>query len=282
MSKMRDVATDLYQHVLEVGGTISGEHGDGLSRSWFVPQQFGPLYDVFRQIKRIFDRQNILNPGKKVADAPQPVTANLRPVVARQPGARRRASRVGEPAAGVVLFRCSWPGEAATGGLHRADVQRLRALPHAAAGRADVSHLPLRSAGGSHAAGQGQPDAGDPHRTTGPDRPGRRRAEATGRPVRALPSVSSRVPGGGGHPQADGRVQGAVRAHQRAASDRLVPGASGPASALGIASFIRSPIGPLRNRQMRWLMERLLGVAQGRKLPRFAASSFFAGHTAAG
>ena len=70
--------------MLEVGGTISGEHGDGLSRSWFVPQQFGPLYDVFRQIKRIFDRQNILNPGKKVADAPQPLTANLRTVVARQ------------------------------------------------------------------------------------------------------------------------------------------------------------------------------------------------------
>ncbi len=92
--KMQDVATDLYQRVLEVGGTISGEHGDGLSRSWFVPQQFGPLYDVFRQVKRLFDPQNILNPGKKVADAPQPVSANLRPVVAAPPRPPLSGSRL--------------------------------------------------------------------------------------------------------------------------------------------------------------------------------------------
>ena len=59
---------DLYQHVQEVQGTISGEHGDGLSRS-FSPQQYGPLFDVFRQIKRPFDPHYLLNPGKNVGDA---------------------------------------------------------------------------------------------------------------------------------------------------------------------------------------------------------------------
>ena len=77
--RMQDLAADLYQEVLNVGGTISGEHGDGLSRTWFVKKQYGPLYDVFREVKRIFDPKNIFNPGKVVADAPQPLTKNLRP-----------------------------------------------------------------------------------------------------------------------------------------------------------------------------------------------------------
>jgi FAD/FMN-containing dehydrogenase/Fe-S oxidoreductase len=76
--KMQALADDLYQEVFAVGGTISGEHGSGLSRTWYVRKQFGPLYDVFREVKRIFDPQNILNPGKVVADVPQPITKNLR------------------------------------------------------------------------------------------------------------------------------------------------------------------------------------------------------------
>jgi FAD/FMN-containing dehydrogenase/Fe-S oxidoreductase len=78
--KMQDLAVDLYDEVMRVGGTISGEHGDGLSRTWFARRQHGPLYDVMREVKRVFDPQNILNPGKVVADAPQPLTKNLRPV----------------------------------------------------------------------------------------------------------------------------------------------------------------------------------------------------------
>ena len=80
MRTMESLANELYEKVLEIGGTISGEHGDGLSRTWFVKRQFGPLYDVFRDVKRIFDPQNILNPGKVVADAPQSLAQNLRPV----------------------------------------------------------------------------------------------------------------------------------------------------------------------------------------------------------
>jgi FAD/FMN-containing dehydrogenase/Fe-S oxidoreductase len=76
--KMQALADDLYEEVLKVGGTISGEHGSGLSRTWFLRKQFGPLYDVFREVKRIFDPQNLLNPGKVVADVPQPITKNLR------------------------------------------------------------------------------------------------------------------------------------------------------------------------------------------------------------
>jgi FAD/FMN-containing dehydrogenase/Fe-S oxidoreductase len=63
--------------VLEFGGALSGEHGDGLVRSPFMRKMFGPvLYDAFREIKRTFDPRGILNPGK-IVDAP-PLTANLR------------------------------------------------------------------------------------------------------------------------------------------------------------------------------------------------------------
>jgi FAD/FMN-containing dehydrogenase/Fe-S oxidoreductase len=80
VQKMQALAEELYEEVLKVGGTISGEHGSGLSRTWFLRKQFGPLYDVFREIKRIFDPQNLLNPGKVISDAPHPLTRSLRPV----------------------------------------------------------------------------------------------------------------------------------------------------------------------------------------------------------
>lgn len=79
---MHDLAVDFYREVSEIGGTIGGEHADGLSRTWFVREHCGPLYDVFREVKRVFDPQFILNPGKIVADAPQPLTKNLRPAFA--------------------------------------------------------------------------------------------------------------------------------------------------------------------------------------------------------
>ena len=77
---MHTVAADIYHLALDVDGTISGEHGAGLSRTWFMRDQFGPLYGVLREVKRIFDPQNLFNPGRVVADLPQPIHNNLRPV----------------------------------------------------------------------------------------------------------------------------------------------------------------------------------------------------------
>lgn len=46
------------------GGALSSEHGDGRTRSWLNEAFYGPaLYDLFRQVKRIFDPDNLLNPG---------------------------------------------------------------------------------------------------------------------------------------------------------------------------------------------------------------------------
>lgn len=76
---LQRLAHDLYEAVFRAGGTISGEHADGLSRTPFVRRQYGPLYNVFREVKRIFDPLNLLNPGKIVGDDPELHVRHLRP-----------------------------------------------------------------------------------------------------------------------------------------------------------------------------------------------------------
>ena len=65
--KFEALANDVADLVLEFGGALSGEHGDGLVRSPFMRKMFGPvLYDAFRTIKQTFDPDGLLNPGKIV------------------------------------------------------------------------------------------------------------------------------------------------------------------------------------------------------------------------
>lgn len=53
--------------VLKYGGSLSGEHNDGLIRGPFLNKMYSPeIMDIFRQIKKLFDPQNIFNPHKKV------------------------------------------------------------------------------------------------------------------------------------------------------------------------------------------------------------------------
>jgi FAD/FMN-containing dehydrogenase len=56
-----------YELVLEFGGSITGEHNDGLIRTPYLAQQFGvDAVKLFGEVKKIFDPLNIFNPGKKV------------------------------------------------------------------------------------------------------------------------------------------------------------------------------------------------------------------------
>jgi FAD/FMN-containing dehydrogenase/Fe-S oxidoreductase len=64
-----DRAADI---VIEHGGSISGEHGDGQSRGALLPKMFGPeLMEAFRQFKRLWDPDGKMNPGKLI-DAREP------------------------------------------------------------------------------------------------------------------------------------------------------------------------------------------------------------------
>lgn len=70
LEKIADRVCDL---VIEFGGSMSGEHGDGLARSFLNERLFGSqLYQAFKQVKHTFDPNNLMNPGK-VVDGPSPV-----------------------------------------------------------------------------------------------------------------------------------------------------------------------------------------------------------------
>ncbi|MCE9554913.1 MAG: anaerobic glycerol-3-phosphate dehydrogenase subunit C [Planctomycetes bacterium] len=101
LDRMQRLSEDLYAEVIELGGTISGEHGDGLSRTSFVARQYGPLYDVFREVKRIFDPTGMLNPGKKIGDDPNLLTKHLRSDGLARSDVDSRVA-VGEPGASAA------------------------------------------------------------------------------------------------------------------------------------------------------------------------------------
>ena len=68
---MRAIAEETFAMVREYKGSHSGEHGDGLVRSEFHATMFGPrIIEDFREVKRRFDPDNVLNPGK-IVDAPK-------------------------------------------------------------------------------------------------------------------------------------------------------------------------------------------------------------------
>jgi len=75
--RFESIANDIADLVLEFGGALSGEHGDGLVRGPFTQKMFGPvLYEAFRAVKHAFDPDDVFNPGK-IVDTP-PLTSNLR------------------------------------------------------------------------------------------------------------------------------------------------------------------------------------------------------------
>jgi FAD/FMN-containing dehydrogenase/Fe-S oxidoreductase len=64
IEKLRSIADDIRDLVVEFDGSMSGEHGDGRTRTEYLPGFFGPqIYDAFRQIKTVLDPEGRLNPG---------------------------------------------------------------------------------------------------------------------------------------------------------------------------------------------------------------------------
>ncbi|SHI25869.1 glycolate oxidase [Desulfosporosinus lacus DSM 15449] len=65
MERVEKAVEEIFKTTVELGGTLSGEHGIGLMKAPFMKLQFTPEeIHYFREIKKVFDPQNILNPGK--------------------------------------------------------------------------------------------------------------------------------------------------------------------------------------------------------------------------
>jgi D-lactate dehydrogenase (cytochrome) len=54
----------LVERALRLGGTCTGEHGVGIGKLKYLPQEHGESLEVMRTIKRALDPHNIMNPGK--------------------------------------------------------------------------------------------------------------------------------------------------------------------------------------------------------------------------
>jgi glycolate dehydrogenase FAD-linked subunit len=64
---MKRIADRVFASVIKSGGTITGEHGDGLARVEYVEMMYGKqLTALFSRVKKLFDPGFTMNPGKKV------------------------------------------------------------------------------------------------------------------------------------------------------------------------------------------------------------------------
>ena len=71
VDKMVSIASDISELVLEYGGCLSGEHGDGIVRGVWNEKMFGPqIYQAFRDVKRAWDPRGHHEPGGRSSIAP--------------------------------------------------------------------------------------------------------------------------------------------------------------------------------------------------------------------
>ncbi|MFD2706101.1 FAD-binding oxidoreductase [Salibacterium lacus] len=65
MERVEHAVAEIFEAAIDLGGTLSGEHGIGTMKSAFMEQELGPVgVDMMKRIKEAWDPNNILNPGK--------------------------------------------------------------------------------------------------------------------------------------------------------------------------------------------------------------------------
>jgi glycolate oxidase len=63
--RVEEASSELFEKVIELGGTLTGEHGIGLAKARFMGWEHDKMsMEIMRAVKRVFDPNNILNPGK--------------------------------------------------------------------------------------------------------------------------------------------------------------------------------------------------------------------------
>ena len=68
VARADELADRIHRLAIDVGGTVTGEHGTGAVRSRYMRSEHGDALDVMKRIKRVMDPKNILNPGKLYGD----------------------------------------------------------------------------------------------------------------------------------------------------------------------------------------------------------------------
>ncbi|OQY08310.1 MAG: sn-glycerol-3-phosphate dehydrogenase subunit C [Desulfobacteraceae bacterium 4572_123] len=75
---LKILADEVFLLVRSLGGSISGEHGDGRLRSGYIKEQYPEIYHLFCETKRLLDPKNTLNPAIKTGIDPNQSWNNLR------------------------------------------------------------------------------------------------------------------------------------------------------------------------------------------------------------
>jgi glycolate oxidase len=65
LKKAEGAVEALFDYTLRLGGTISGEHGIGITKAPYLAKEIGnDAMNLMKKIKKLFDPNGILNPGK--------------------------------------------------------------------------------------------------------------------------------------------------------------------------------------------------------------------------
>ncbi|MCE7079045.1 FAD-binding oxidoreductase [Streptomyces sp. ST2-7A] len=144
VARYRDFSEDLARLVVSHGGSLSGEHGDGLARAELLPLMYGSeVVDLFHRFKDLWDPANGLNPG--VLARPDRLDDNLRftplprepvPVAFGYPGDSGDFSAAVRRCVGVAKCRVDDPGT----GVMCPSWRVTREERHSTRGRARLLH----------------------------------------------------------------------------------------------------------------------------------------------
>ncbi len=73
-----ELSEKVYDLVLRYHGSITAEHNDGIIRTPYLEKMYGAkIYDLFKQVKNIFDPMDIFNPGKKIGGSKEYIASHL-------------------------------------------------------------------------------------------------------------------------------------------------------------------------------------------------------------
>jgi Fe-S oxidoreductase len=269
VQRLRDLAEEIYRVALDLGGTISTQHGVGLARTPWVAQQYGRLAQVFRDIKHLFDPQNLFNPGKIIDGAGTALTENLRREAPPEPSPAPWRLRwpVGEIAA--QCHSCNGCGGCRT----EAPTQRMCPLfrvheTEAATPRAKVNLLRSLLSAESKLLNPEQPALSIQHSALSTDAVRQVADLCINCKMCALECPAHvQVP----KLMLEAKAQHAA-AHGLSGSDWVMARTENFAAVgSGLAWLLNSC---LDNPMIRWWLQRVFGVSRRRKLPLFAQRSF--------
>jgi glycolate oxidase len=65
IERVEQAFAEIFEAAIELGGTITGEHGVGMVKAPYLEWKVGPVgIEIMKGIKQVFDPNNIMNPGK--------------------------------------------------------------------------------------------------------------------------------------------------------------------------------------------------------------------------